>query len=165
MVMVEFCEPSIDALNLARKEIGALRHFESYDEALATLPDIVWLATPTQFHSSQSIAALRAGCHVFCEKPMADTVKNALAMKHAANASGKVLNVGFMLHFMPAMQRLRELISDGSLGDILHIHARVGTYITLLNSLSRYQAANQGSLFLDYAHQPDLFFWLTGKVP
>lgn len=164
-IAVEVFEPSYEALSLARNEIGDLRNFDTYDEALATSPDIVWLATPTQFHSTQAIAALNAGCHVFCEKPMADTVENALAIKRAAEESGRVFNVGFMLHFMPAIQRLRELISDGSLGEILHIHARVGTYITLVNSLSRYQATNQGSLFLDYAHQPDLFYWLTGKIP
>lgn len=164
-VAVELCEPSVEALGLARSEIGDLPNFGSYDKALAASPDIVWLATPTQYHSAQAIAALQAGCHVFCEKPMADTVENALAIKRTADASGKVFNVGFMLHFMPAMERLRGLISDGALGEILHIHARVGTYITLVNSLSRYQAANQGSLFLDYAHQPDLFYWLTGRVP
>lgn len=164
-VEVELCEPSVDALEIARKEIGDLRNFDTYDKARASSPDIIWLATPTQFHAEQAIAALDAGCHVFCEKPMADSVENAVAMKHAADASGRIFNIGFMLHFMPAMRRLRELVTSGTLGDIVHIHARVGTYITLVNSLSRYQAANQGSLFLDYAHQPDLFYWLTGKIP
>ncbi|MEO7652991.1 MAG: Gfo/Idh/MocA family oxidoreductase, partial [Bryobacteraceae bacterium] len=54
---------------------------------------------------------------------------------------------------------------EGELGNVLHVHARVGTYITLMNSGSRYQEYNPGSLFLDYSHQPDMFLWLLGRAP
>jgi predicted dehydrogenase len=47
----------------------------------------------------------------------------------------------------------------------MHAHARVGSYTTLVNSASRYQATQQGSLFFDYSHQPDLFYWLLGRAP
>ncbi len=162
---VEVVEPNVEALNIAEKELGNLTNHQYFQTALETKPDIIWLCTPTHFHAEQTIAALAAEAHVFCEKPMSDSLENAQKMKEAAEKSGKVLNIGFMLHFMPAMLRLRELIQQNVLGNILHIHARIGTYITLVNSLSRYQATQQGSLFLDYAHQPDIFYWLIGKTP
>jgi myo-inositol 2-dehydrogenase/D-chiro-inositol 1-dehydrogenase len=165
-ITVEIVEPSEAALKIARTEFGDnLTNYESFEAAIETRPDIVWICTPTQFHAEQAIAALGGGCHVFCEKPMSDSVADAQRMKQAAESSGKILNVGFMLHFLPALFRLRQLIKESTLGNILHVHARIGTYITLVNSLSRYQSYQPGSLFLDYSHQPDIFYWLLGKVP
>jgi predicted dehydrogenase len=69
------------------------------------------------------------------------------------------------MHFWKGMTLLKEMIESGSLGNVLHVGARVGTYVTLVNSVSRYQARQPGSLFFDYSHQPDLFFWLTGLAP
>lgn len=82
-----------------------------------------------------------------------------------ARATGRKLGVGFQLHFHPGVQRVRDLIQRGAIGAPVHVHARVGSYITLRNSASRYQAALPGALFLDYAHQPDLIFWLLGRLP
>lgn len=164
-LVVEVVETNQSALEIIENELGKLENYSSFETALKTRPDIIWLCTPTQFHAEQTIVALESGTHVFCEKPMSDSLENARKMKKASDSSGKVLNIGYMLHFLPAMIRLRELIQNKTLGNILHIHARVGTYITLVNSLSRYQAHQTGSLFLDYSHQPDIFYWLTGETP
>lgn len=146
-------------------ELGDLRAHHSYESMLSTSPDVVWIATPTPLHAEQTIAALNAGAHVFCEKPMSQHLSDALRMKEAADDSNKVLNIGFYLHFWPAMIALRRLIQEGELGRVLHAHAWVGSYVTLVNSQSRYQAEQPGSLFFDYSHQPDLFYWLLGEKP
>ena len=125
----------------------------------------MWICTPTRLHAQQTIDALNSGMHVFCEKPMADSTVAARLMKHAAEAAPGILDIGFYLHFWDAMQSLKRRLTAGDLGQLLHAHARVGTYITLVNSTSRYQASNPGSLFFDYAHQPDLLYWLTGMCP
>jgi predicted dehydrogenase len=76
-----------------------------------------------------------------------------------------VLNIGFSLHFHPVLSRLRDLIQCGALGMVLQVYYRVGSYITLVNSGSRYQAEMEGALLMDYAHQPDALFWLLGERP
>jgi predicted dehydrogenase len=164
-IEVEIVEPSQQARSLAHQEIHGLRLHASYEEMLETQPDIVWLATPTPLHATHAISALDAGCHVFCEKPMSSSLESAKRMKAAAEQADRVLNIGFMWHFSSAFIALRTLICDGELGAILHAHARVGTYITLVNSGSHYQICEPGSLFWDYSHQPDLFYWLLGKKP
>lgn len=164
-VQVEIVEPSEEMIARARQELGSLPAHTRFEGALETAPDAVWLATPTELHAEQAIAALKAGCHVFCEKPMSDSLRAANAMRDAVDASGRVFNVGFMWHFSPAMMALRAAIQGGELGRILHAHVRVGTYVTLVNSVSRYQARQPGSLFLDYSHQPDILYWLLGKAP
>lgn len=164
-IQVEVVEPRVEALAVARQELGELRSHESFHSMLTTGPDVVWLATPTSLHADQAIAALGAGAHVFCEKPMCDRVSDAQRVIAAADRTDKVLNVGFYLHFWKGIAMLKSRIEQGALGMVLHAHARVGSYVVLLNSQSRYQATHPGSLFFDYSHQPDLFYWLFGLKP
>jgi predicted dehydrogenase len=161
----EVMETSPEALAAAQRDFGPLPAHASFSTMLATGPDVVWLATPTPLHAEQTIAAMAAGAHVFCEKPMSDNAASARRMKDAADRSRTVLNIGFYLHFWEGMRRLKRLIESGCLGRVLHAHARVGSFTTLVNSASRYQASQPGSLFFDYSHQPDLFYWLLGSVP
>ncbi|MCL5742351.1 MAG: Gfo/Idh/MocA family oxidoreductase [Acidobacteria bacterium] len=162
---VELVDTSPAAREAARGVFANLREHETFEAMIETRPHVVWIATPTPLHACQSIAALDAGCHVFCEKPMSDRLDTARLMKQAADRASTVLNIGFYLHFWHGMVRIRQLIQSGALGNVLHAHARVGSYTTLVNSASRYQATQRGSLFFDYSHQPDLFYWLLGKPP
>lgn len=164
-VQVEVVEPNPEVLASLQVEFGTLVVHESFESMLSTHPDIVWLASPTALHAAQSIAALKAGAHVFCEKPMAYTVEEARNVIEAAARSSRVFNVGFYLHFSAGMLLLKQAIERGDLGSVLHIRAHVGSYITLVNSISRYQMHRAGMLFFDYSHQPDLFYWLTKKIP
>jgi len=165
-LQVEWCEALPEALAFARKEIGepAASH-ASWAEALSSQPDMVVIATPHAQHAEQAIAASRAGIHVLCEKPLSDSLVRAREMVAAAESSRAVFTVGFQLHFHPALQRVKALLREGAVGSVHHAHALVGTYITLVNSKSRYQASLRGALFLDYAHQPDVFHYLLGTVP
>ena len=164
-VAVEVVEPDDGSRSSALAEVGDLPVHESFDQMLTTTPPIVWIATPTALHAEQTIAALAAGAHVFCEKPMSYGLQDALHMKEASDRSSKVLNIGFHLHFWPGLAALKRRIESGDLGQVLHAHAHVGTYITLLNSRSRYQAHKQGSLVWDYSHQPDILYWLLQTKP
>lgn len=164
-VVVEVVEPNEAARSALTAELGVeLTTHTAFEAALETRPEIVWICTPTRLHAEQTIAALQAGSHVFCEKPMSDSIGRARRMKASADASGRVVDIGFYL-LWDAMRDLKRRLDAGDLGQLLHAHARVGTYITLVNSVSRYQASNPGSLFFDYSHQPDLLYWLTGRAP
>jgi UDP-N-acetylglucosamine 3-dehydrogenase len=145
--------------------VGSVPVHGSYADALASAPDAVLLATPVPDHAQQCIDALVAGVHVFCEKPLCDTLANARRIAAAATASDRVFNVGFVLHFHPAMRRIKEVIQSGNIGRILHVHWHIGTYLTLMLSVSRHQASLEGALLLDYAHQPDMIYWWLQKRP
>lgn len=164
-VVLELCEP--DPVNLAQAldEVGAVPTHTSFQEMIATKPEMVIIATPHFLHAEQSIAALLAGIHVLCEKPMSDSLENANRMWNVVKQNGAVFSVGFTLHFYPAMKAIKDMIASGDLGSILHTHWHIGTYITLMNSVSRYQATTEGALLLDYVHQPDLLSWWFNKQP
>jgi predicted dehydrogenase len=164
-VSVELVETNAETLAAVQREFGPLISYTSFEAMIETRPDVVWIATPTPLHTGQAVRALEAGAHVFCEKPMSASFEDALRMKAAADGATTVLNIGFYLHFSSILTRLKALIEDGALGNVIHAHARVGSYATLGNSISRYQAEVPGSLFFDYSHQPDLFYWLLHATP
>jgi predicted dehydrogenase len=163
------CEPDASNLAIAHGEVGRLKTYTTYTEALSSGPDLVVIATPHGLHCEQTLPALESGIHVLCEKPMSDRLEDARRMLAASDAarerSGTVFSVGFMLHFHPLLMRVKQLVESGELGTVLQVHYSLGSYVTLVNSLSRYQSAIEGALLLDYAHQPDFVYWLLGEKP
>ena len=96
----------------------------SFDAVLAD-PKInaVVLATPHSLHTQQTVAAAKAGKHVFCEKPFALTKEDAEASVAATKAAKVTLGLGYNRRFHPEMTKLREKIRTGDLGTILHVEA------------------------------------------
>lgn len=89
------------------------------DKALREFaPDLVSCATNEKNHEEVTIAALEAGCHVCCEKLMADTVAAAERMVTAGRASSGQLMIGYNYRFSPSAVKLRELVDTGALGDL-----------------------------------------------
>ena len=76
----------------------------------------VYVATPVALHAPQTIAALRAGKHVLCEKPMAMSYTEARSMNEAARESGRTLGVAYYRRMYPKLQRARTLLAEGAIG-------------------------------------------------
>jgi len=86
--------------------------------------DVFYNLGPNHCHAEPSIAALAAGTHVLCEKPLATTLAEAAAMRDAARESDAVAGCGFNYRFVPAIRYARALIADGKLGEIRHVRGR-----------------------------------------
>ncbi len=83
--------------------------------------DVVSITTPNAFHPDMAIAALEAGKHVWCEKPMATRLEDAERMLAAACASGKVAALGYNYIQNPVMRLIRRILSDGQIGEVNHV--------------------------------------------
>ncbi|WP_157014311.1 Gfo/Idh/MocA family protein [Mesorhizobium xinjiangense] len=83
--------------------------------------DVVSITTPNRFHAEMAIAALQAGKHVWCEKPMAPKPEDAEAMLAAVRASGKVAILGYNYIQNPAIRHIRALLDEGALGTVNHL--------------------------------------------
>ncbi len=83
----------------------------------------VALATPAETHADLAIQVMRAGKDVFVEKPMALSIRDAEAMQTVANETGRILMVGHLLEYHPALLKLRELINSGELGKINYVYS------------------------------------------
>jgi predicted dehydrogenase len=91
-------------------ELGGLPGFSDYYAALAaTKPDAVSINTYPETHGPYARAALDAGCHVFCEKPLAETVEEAQSIVDAAHARDRKLVIGYILRVHPAWVRFIEI--------------------------------------------------------
>jgi predicted dehydrogenase len=88
--------------------------------------DVVDICTPGHLHHLMVVAAARAGKHILCEKPLANSLAEAKAMLHAAEKAGIKHYVNFNYRRVPAVAFARKLIEDGRLGDIYHYH---GSYL------------------------------------
>lgn len=80
--------------------------------------DIVCVATPNKFHKPLTLAALAAGCHVLCEKPMAMNTAEAEEMQAAADRAGRRLMINFSYRFTPQSWQLKKEVASGILGEI-----------------------------------------------
>jgi UDP-N-acetylglucosamine 3-dehydrogenase len=103
--------------------------FTDYKEMFAEGLDAVSVVVPTKLHKQVVLDALEAGLNVLVEKPIADTLENADLMIEAAKKAGKILMVGHIERFNPAVIKLKELIDSNILGKVVSISTRrVGPY-------------------------------------
>lgn len=88
--------------------------------------DAVVVCTPTKYHAEVTIAALQAGKHVLCEKPLGRNVVEARRMLDAARVSGRVFKTGFNYRHMSHVRKAKELLEAGALGDLHFLRCRYG---------------------------------------
>jgi predicted dehydrogenase len=88
--------------------------------------DIVDICTPNDAHAEIAIEALKAGKHVICEKPLASTLEESIAMAEAARASNGTTMVAFNYRRTPAVALAKKFIDEGKIGDVINFR---GTYL------------------------------------
>lgn len=106
-------------------ELQDVPFYQDYQEMLdKEKPEAVSIAVPTEAHFPVVQDALNAGCHVLVEKPIAATVEQGKAMIELAQKNKRVLRVGHIERFNPAVVKLKQELQTGFLGPIFQIHAR-----------------------------------------
>jgi predicted dehydrogenase len=117
------CDESIEARDrLAPSFPGARASGELEDLLNDPELDAVVLATPVPTHAPLAIRVAQAGKHCFVEKPLATTAVDAEAAVAAAEGAGRILMVGHLLEYHPAVDRLKELIEGEELGELFYIY-------------------------------------------
>jgi predicted dehydrogenase len=151
-----------DASEQARAEqalrFPGARTSAEIDELLADPQlDAVVLATPVPTHAELAVAVAGAGKHCFVEKPLATNVTDAQRAIDAADAAGKILMVGHLLEYHPAVARLKALIDDEELGSLFYV------YGNRLN-LGKLRA-DENALWSLGAHDVSVALHLIGEEP
>ena len=149
----------------ARDEIGFDRATGDWRELLADpAVEAVSICTPNDLHEEMAVAALRAGKHVYLDKPMAHTLQSAQAIGEAARASGTVFQLAHNHRFLPATLRMREMAENGEIGEVLSFSLR----FLHSGSIDEKKPAGWkmragGGVILDLgSHIIDLGIWLMG---
>jgi len=100
---------------------GIRRGTVSVEEALGSGVDAAYVSTTNERHAAGVHAAVGAGCHVLCEKPLAASLDQARAMVDAAAAAGVVMGTNHHLRNSPVIRTLRGLVADGTLGRVVGV--------------------------------------------
>jgi predicted dehydrogenase len=103
-------------------QLDVPRGYASLDEVIADAPDVVHVCTPNDQHHPQSLAVVRAGINVVCEKPLAISAEQAAELVAAADEAGVVATVPFVYRYHPVVREIRARIAAGELGRLLAVH-------------------------------------------
>ncbi|MSP13452.1 MAG: Gfo/Idh/MocA family oxidoreductase [Chloroflexi bacterium] len=162
--VVALCDNNLSRAEMVAQEFQVPQVFSNWEEMVKQVPlDMAIVCTPNIFHAPISIAALEAGAHVLCEKPMAIRSEDAERMAATAKRTGRILTIGHHLRFEPAIQAVKTLIDQGKMGRIYYIQARYlrrsgipgfGSWFT------RRELAGAGALFDIGVHALDLALYL-----
>ncbi|MGW6007838.1 Gfo/Idh/MocA family protein [Streptomyces sp. NPDC055210] len=153
----------------AAHDLDVERH-EPDAHALASARDldVVHVCSPNHLHAEHALAALAAGTHVICEKPLATTAAQAARLVHAARAADRVAAVPFVYRYHPMARQARALVADGELGTVLTLDASYLQDWMLEasddNWRARAEAGGPSRAFADIgSHLCDLIEFVTGQ--
>ena len=166
--VIATCDLDTAKAEKAKEELGLSDAAVCADyKEVCTNPDIdvVHVCTPNPSHYEITMLALNNGKHVYCEKPMALTYKDAKEMTDTAKAKGLKLTSGTQWRYNPAPMRMKEMVENGEFGDIYYVKSsqlrprRLPAYGVYTS-----KAGNGGGVLLDGGpHSIDLPMWLTNN--
>lgn len=161
-----FCDIQKERAEKAVKDYGCGEAVEDYRVVLNDPEiDAVSVCTPNNVHATISIDALRAGKHVLCEKPAARTYAEALEMQKVAQETGKVLNIGVVNRFNTGVNRIRDMIQNGELGELYHVYISFRSHRSIpgLGGAFTTKAISGGGALIDWGvHFLDLVMYCAG---
>jgi len=165
--IVAAADVSEDALAAAQRDFGIPRVFRDYHEMLRLdSVDAVSVCASNPIHHPATLAALAAGKHVFCEKPLALNADDAREMVEAAEAADRTLSVDFQSRFIPQAVALKQIIQRGDLGEVYFVRAawnRRRGFAPRTKGAFHSKALNGGGALIDVGvHVIDTALWLMG---
>lgn len=138
--------------------------YGSYEELVAADIDAVYVATPHPMHAPNTILALNHGKPVLCEKPFAVNSRESASMISAARSNQLLLVEAMWSRFLPHYRKLRELVEEGELGEIISISADHGQNLPLPKYYRLHAPELAGGALLDLGIYPISFaYYLLGK--
>lgn len=147
-----------------------IRSFASLTEALLEKPELAFITNPTNMHIPCAIQCAKAGCHLFLEKPISDSLEGIDELQKAAQDAGIKIFVGYQNRFHPAICAVKEVLEAGSLGKILSVHSVVGERLTTMHTYEDYKETYMarkdmggGVVTNQLVHEMDYLYYLFGK--
>jgi predicted dehydrogenase len=165
---IDVFDPAPERCRPVVEELGATA-YASFEDALAAGPDVALVCTPPILHVEQALAALKAGCHVFVEKPISHSLERVEELEALARQGRRVVQVGYNLRFHPGLRILKGLLEDGTLGRPLWVQAEAAQYLPDWRPWQDYRASYTarrslgGGILLDGSHEIDYLTWLLGR--
>ena len=157
-------DPSDSQLDGIRELFPSVKTVKDYKEALKNDRfDVAFVFTPTGMHLSVIKEVLNAGCHVFVEKPLANSTNGVDEIKELAHSKGLLVMVGFCFRYHEVLKRAKVLLESGTIGRLINVRALMGEPFAEIqpNYLNMYYSKYSGAFEL--VHDLDLALWYSGQ--
>jgi predicted dehydrogenase len=166
--LVAVCDIIKDRADALAQQYGAKAYYtiEGLLDTEKTI-DIAAICTPNGLHAQHSITALKAGCHVLCEKPLSISTADAVKMIDTAKAANRKLFVVKSTRYNPALATLKKIIEEKKFGQLYSFQLncfwnRPASYYH--DSWKGKMAMDGGTLYTQFSHYIDALLWLFGDV-
>jgi predicted dehydrogenase len=146
----------------------SIRVFSSLEAALLQKPDIAYVCNPSSLHIPVALACIQAGCDLFIEKPLADSLDGVEELIQSSDSRKSIAMVGYQLRFHPCLHKLSDTIQSGVLGNLLAVRATIGEYLPNWHPYEDYRqmyaarADLGGGVVLSQIHEFDYLYSLFG---
>jgi predicted dehydrogenase len=151
-------------------ELEPFPTFTDLTQALAQKPEAVIVANPTALHLDVAIPAGLAGCSLLIEKPVSHTLENISELEHAVALGGRQVLVGFQFRYHPGLQKVKQLLDEGVMGNPIYVRVHWGEYLPGWHPWEDYRlgyaarADLGGGVVRTLCHPFDYLRWLLGEV-
>lgn len=138
--------------------------------ALAHRPQAAIITNPTSLHVETALACAQAGCHLFIEKPLSQTLEGCAELKAIVKQKQLITMIGCQFRFHPLLIALREQLQAGRIGEVIGARAEWGEYLPDWHPWEDYRHSYSackdlgGGAILTLIHPLDYLYWLFGKV-
>jgi predicted dehydrogenase len=140
------------------------------DTALAVEPDIAFITNPTSLHIETAITCAKAGCHLFIEKPLSDSLAGVDELLTLVERNNLITYIGCQLRFHPVLQHIASLLQQNTIGELYSYRGYSGSYLPHWRPEQDYRNSYSadpnmgGGVVLDLIHEIDYAYWLFGDT-
>jgi len=155
---------------MADPETGDCPSTSNLQEALLRRPKIAVISNPTSLHVEVALAAAEAGCHLFIEKPLCNSLEHCHELADLAAQRALTTMIGCQFRFHPLLISLRNQLGSGRLGKVLKAHAEWGEFLPEWHPWEDHRKSYSsrpelgGGVVLTLIHPIDYLYWLFGPV-
>ena len=144
--------------------------FSSLDDCIKQKPDIAFIANTTNLHVKTAIKLANANIPLFIEKPLSNSTKDIKILLNIIKKKKLVTMMGCVLRFHPAIKKIKQIISENKIGQIISVHAENGSFLPNWHLDEDYKKSYAsrndlgGGVVLTNIHELDYLYWFFGNV-
>ncbi len=157
-------DPAESLREAALSDGRVARAVADFDELLDLAPDALVIAAPDFAHLDQLERATARGIPVLVEKPLAESFASAAAVVDEIESRAVPVLVGYVLRYRRVVERVREVVAGGAIGEPASFQVMLGAYGTITAAASRFATPEPNRLYRDYSHEWDYLRWIFGAV-
>lgn len=157
------CDPVAEQREALRVQVPTVKLYDSFEAGLNEKPTCVFLCTPPWLHVPQAIQAIRAGAHVFSEKPLSDSLEGVDELETLAARENKKVMVGLCFRFHEGLVKAKRFVDEGHIGRVVSIRALMGEHLPDVRPDYRTLFSAQKTGAFDLMHDIDLAIWFANQ--